>query len=481
MFCLSRLGPNCRPYSPTPLFLAMAVVLFRAHAAFALITGGQGNETLRDPGWPAGAAVIFNNASRIAWWEGPPFGGGQWHAECRGDAKALSAVLADFAKLDAKSKRVVLHDGVGRSFWINPNGEPAKMKEAEIDWMFTVWQPDNWQRLRKLPLDLNPTAGRNAAETPPTQLDVYTGGNVSWSDVVIPEGLQITDERLESHVFKSTDGAVLEGAVVDMANKKPIVATMRLERVESQAKGGYRYTLVDLKVTDQQGHWVLKNAPAGWFRLVINAEGYVPRIAGYTKQDGRPCWNQHDAALSKAAPVAGRVTDGDGKPLEGVEVRLADAGSNAEGRYESPENYAAKTDADGCFRVEQFPAGNARVIALKNGYCQLGLGPTVTAPTSEVSIRMAKAAEARVIVRFGDKKRPPEYLVSIEPEGGAAVGKWSGASQIDANNQALFKNVPPGRYVLQGKPNPSSVGDESEPVTVILKGGETTEASLIAK
>src|SRR4051794_15975988 len=78
--------------------------------ALALITGGKGNERITDPGWPAGAAAIFNHTGRIAWWEGPPFGGGQWHAECRGDAKALNAVLADFARMDARVKRVIVHD-----------------------------------------------------------------------------------------------------------------------------------------------------------------------------------------------------------------------------------------------------------------------------------------------------------------------------------------------------------------------------------
>src|SRR5215471_2884893 len=101
------------------LFLAMVAV--PSPEAFALITGGEGNKPVADPGWPKGAAAIFNIKARIAWWEGPPFGGGQWHAECRGDAKALSAVLADFAKLDVKNKQVVLHDGQGHSFWLDPN------------------------------------------------------------------------------------------------------------------------------------------------------------------------------------------------------------------------------------------------------------------------------------------------------------------------------------------------------------------------
>src|SRR3954470_1650597 len=77
--------------------------------SFALIMGGEGNKPINDPGWPAGAAALFNHPGRVAWWEGPPFGGGQWHAECRGDTRALDAVLADFVKADVKVKRVVVH------------------------------------------------------------------------------------------------------------------------------------------------------------------------------------------------------------------------------------------------------------------------------------------------------------------------------------------------------------------------------------
>src|SRR5262249_16721659 len=152
------------------LFLAAAIVAVTSSEAFALITGGEGNRPVADPGWPEGAAAIFNVTSRIAWWEGPPLGGGQWHAECRGDAKALTAVLADFAKLDVKSKRLVLHDGVGTSFWLNTGNEPAK-RDAKMDWSFMVWQPASWKRLRKLPADLNPIGPEDAANGPPSQID----------------------------------------------------------------------------------------------------------------------------------------------------------------------------------------------------------------------------------------------------------------------------------------------------------------------
>ena len=76
--------------------------------------------------------------------------------------------------MEAKLKRVVVHDGTGHSFWLAPNREPEKLAAAMVDWVFTVWQPASWERLRKLPADLNPT--ELADTSPPSQIDVFTTG-----------------------------------------------------------------------------------------------------------------------------------------------------------------------------------------------------------------------------------------------------------------------------------------------------------------
>src|SRR5258707_12429991 len=70
-------------------FLSLACMAIASPSAFALITGGEGNAPLNDPGWPKGAITLFNVTARIAWWEGPPFGGGQWHPQCPGESQAL--------------------------------------------------------------------------------------------------------------------------------------------------------------------------------------------------------------------------------------------------------------------------------------------------------------------------------------------------------------------------------------------------------
>lgn len=462
------------------ILLALAMALILVPRAVALITGGEGNAPIADPGWPKGAAAIFNNKARIAWWEGPPFGGGQWHAECRGDAKALSAVLADFARLDVKTRRVIVHDGVGHSFWLNPNHEPAKEAAAKMDWMFMVWQPASWERLRKLPGDLNPTATRDADTGPPAQIDVYSGGNLRWSDVTVPVGLEVSDERLEAHGFTPADGIVLEGKVLDLATKKPIAAKMQLQRVESQAKGGYHYPIVAETTADAHGRWVLKKAPAGWYRVVIEADGFVPRVAGYAQFDDQARWSSYECGLSRPAPVSGRVTDDAGQSLADVDVQLRDVMSDIGGRYESPHESSFKTDANGRFHADQVPVGRTTIWLSKFGHCRPGLGQPIKTPAENVELVMIKSARLRVRIDFGGKARPEGYLVQIEPEGGSAVGTWGGSGNIDAHNELSFADIPPGRYILHGQPNPSTGNQQTKPLPIDLKGGRLTEITISA-
>lgn len=163
--------------------------------ANAIITGSERKEPVTDPGWPRGAADIFNSHSRIAWWEGPPFGGGQYTAECPGDTTAFNEILAKFAKLKVTTKRLVIHDGIGNSFWLNPNHRPEKHPTAKIDWSFTVWVPAKWEQIRKLPTELNPTDTEDATHDPPVTIVVYTGGSIRWSDVTIPKEVKVIDRR----------------------------------------------------------------------------------------------------------------------------------------------------------------------------------------------------------------------------------------------------------------------------------------------
>lgn len=458
--------------------LALGLILLTTQPALALITGGAGNSLLDDPGWPTGAAAVFNVAQRVAWWEGPPFGGGQWHAECRGNAEALNRALAKFALIDAQTKRLVVHDGVGSSFWLNPNREDDKEAASRIDWVFVIWQPERWKRLQQMPASLH---SKMEGDAPVPQIDVYAGGNINWADVVVPEGIDVVDNRLEAHGFTVADGTVIEGAVHDLTTGTPLGGTMRLQLVEPRAEGGYRYTDVKTVAAADDGHWVLTSAPTGWHRIVVSADGYVPRIVGYAIFDEQPKWSSYDTALSRAVSVSGTVTDNAGKPLEGVRVRLGDIVTEDGETYEPLGDTELMTDKSGRFASNKVPQAAMTVWTYKEGYCRIGLGEPIKTPAENVALTMVRAARIEVVVDFGNKAKPNSYLVNIQPEGGSKVGSWGGSGNVDASGFIKFENVPPGKYVLWGRPNPGSDAEQTEKATVDVTGGKTTEVSLQAK
>jgi Carboxypeptidase regulatory-like domain len=475
---------RCSRRFTRPNRLAILAILLAATipapTTFALILGGEGNKPIDDPGWPAGAAIVFNQPGRIAYWEGPPFGGGQWHAECRGDAKLFNAALASFANIDAKSKRLVVHDGVGHSFWLNMNNEPPKAAAAQMDWSFMVWQLANWKQLGKLPPALKPADMGDANNGPPTHIDVYTGGHIQWVDVVVPKGVEVIDDRLEAHGVSAADGTVLEGTITDLDTKKPLVGRVEVQLIDPQKKGGYHYSVIGQTDTDEKGKWRLKNAPAGWVRIVLLAEGYTPRVVGFGKYTGEPGWHPFNGALLRSATITGRVADADGKPLADVDVWLHDVASHGE-NYQTANDFRTTTNADGRFQFDEVPAATARIALNKKGYCRPGFGPTINVPAKDVALAMTRSAQVNVTVDFASAKPPESYLVEIEPAGGNVVGSWGGSSQIDKKNRVTFNDVPPGRYVLRGHPNPSSEDEVTKPITIELTGGATEEIQLVAK
>lgn len=466
---------------PRIIFLVVAVGAIVPGTAWGLIIGGTGNTPLRRPDWPAGAAAVFDTQARVAYWEGPPFGGGHWHAECRGNAAALSVVLADFAKLEVPNRRIVLHDGVGKSFWLSIAEPGQKPVDARIDWAFHVWVPQNWKRLQGFPPDVRGPDLGPVEQGPPAQLDVYTGGNVKWEDVQVPAGVIVEDQRLAAHGFSVDDGVVLEGQLLSSVTKRPLAGRVVLERLEPGDDGRLHSKVVAEAQAAAEGRWVLTKVPPGPHRLVAEAEGQARRVVGHVAPTDQPSWTSFPCLLAPVAQVTGQVVDEAGKPLTKVNVQLADITAGPDGRYELPATPAVTTDDEGRFRIEGVPQGSARIWVHKSGYCRPGLGLTVKTPAADVAVMMQRAAQVKVRVSFGGTPPPPGYVVKMTPEEGEAPGRWSGSGNIDVNREISFSNVPPGRYVLRGRPNPGGADDETAPRAVDLLGGQTHEIELQAK
>lgn len=446
--------------------------------ALALITGGSDDREHAPEGWPKGAAAVFNSKSRIAYWEGPPFGGGQWHSECRGTTAQLQQVLNDFAKIEGTSRKLILKDGVGNSFWLNPNHEPPKTQASEIDWVFMVWQKDRWQRLQRLPTGIRPSTSNPPETEPAATLTVYTGGSrIDWSQVTVPSTVTVDDQRLVAHGFSVKDGVVAEGQIQTLEGTG-LSATVRLERIMHSDSGGYDYETARSLSTDADGHWVMTRLPAGSFRIIATAAQRVPRIIEYVEITQQPRWYSFTTQLALQAKAEGRVLDSDRNPLREATVHFRDVEATTGGSYRSPLGFSVTTDAAGRFRFDQLPRGRARASASKAGYVLRGLGTTIDVPTSDIELILEPAGELIVTVDFQNTPRPKEYLVEIEPEGGAQVGSWGGSGRINDMNQLTFRSIPSGKYIVHGRPNPGSKSQQSSIVKLTIEGGKVQAVTL---
>jgi hypothetical protein len=151
------------------------------------------------------------------------------------------------------------------------------------------------------------------------------------------------------------------------------------------------------------------------------------------------------------------------------------------GEYESPTDFQFETDADGRFHFDQAPAGKAKIWLHKSGYSMAGLDRTITLPENGLEFQLLKAGSIRVTVDFNGGNRPKEYMVELEPAGGKAVGKYGGVATIDARNVFTFEDVPPGKYVVKGHPNPSSEQQVSEAIEVDLRNANAVDVTIKAK
>ena len=187
-----------------------------------------------------------------------------------------------------------------------------------------------------------------------------------------------------------------------------MAAKIQRQRVKPLSEGGCEYSLMSEIVADDKGRRVMKNAPVGQPWGVVQVDGYVSRIVAHMDTGDQPRWHACDCGLSRPAPVSGRVVDGAGKLLIDVRVRLGNVVSKRKIYFESLREYSTTTDANGNFRLDNVPAGNATIRIRKSGYCRAGWGDDISTPRDKITLQMVKVARLNVTVDLTGKQRRDE-------------------------------------------------------------------------
>ena len=466
------------PISPR-VGILIGVIFLTAASASALILVGRGNAPVTDDGWPAGSLDLANLKTRVGWWEGPPFGGGQHNFLYRGDATAFQQSLDALAKIKAPRVELFIHDGgPAHTTFLKDDKDPKS--DDRYDWSFTVWNPESWHHLYNSPgsyFSAQDPNGGFGKDVEPPRMDVFVGaGGINLTQVKLPQTIHISDERADANGFPG--GSAVVGDAFDMTTSKPIGgATVVIDSTDTTGK----HALAFSGKADSGGRFVLRAIPNGNDRIWISAEGYAPRLLAYVSFHGNT-FKRFSAQLAPLARVHGAVSDTDGKPIANATVR-ADSVIGPDGRgYILPEQVTAQSDASGRFEIKGLPQGHAQFFVTSPSYAMLDVLKLQSMPNDAMALRMTATGTVKVHVLNHEGKPAGQGNVSIDAPG-RPVGSWGGSANTHPDGTYTFEGVPPGTYIISAmatNPGPGpSPKDQNKTIKVVA--GQTIEVEIVGR
>jgi hypothetical protein len=475
--------PRCGP-SRLKCLVAVLVLLGVARVAPALIMVGRGNAPVNDAGWPSGAVDVANLKSRVGWYEGPPFGGGESVFLYRGDMQALNEALKALAAVrSAAPVQIVLHDGPQHSPFLRDDKD--KGADTRYDWSFTVWVPQNWHKVFNDPRTTFMADQPNFRQpVAAPRIDVYLTPKIDWKRVSVPDGVAVVDGRVGGE--RAAQGATIRADVFDMASGKPVpgaqlvVETQKPAPQGGGAERGHGQPAWEVAATaagDKLGRVELANIPAGRGRVVASAPGYAPRLIQHEVfRDGSA--RRLTIELAAVAKLTGTVVDENGKPLAGVSVRTSNV-MGIDGRgYNSPARPETTADEKGAFTLDGLPRGYAQVWAHAKGRFHTdGLKLFEVPVQRPLTVQLVATGVLKGRVVDGKGKPAGGGTVHVTPPG-EQIGKWGGSMNVKPDGSWQFDEVPPGPYTVSTKPMHAGMPADPNAQEVTIASGKETEVEL---
>lgn len=258
-----------------------------------------------------------------------------------------------------------------------------------------------------------------------------------------------------------------------------------------------------LGTTDGDGRFVLRDLPAGEYRMTVSRTGFITMQYGQkrpfeasssiTLAEGATA--EANVALTRGGVIYGRVLDQFGDPLTGTRVQALRARMVQGQRRVQSVGAPDQTDDTGAFRIYGLPPGDYYVIAAAGLGDQVKRDPPTYFPgtanfAAAQTITLVAGLEASADFQIGNVRNarvsgivvnssgsPTAAMVNLNSENisnGPAIESSGSAAALNVHADAgpdgkfTLENVPPGPYTLsvmlmQGMMGPDTVPSSGPP------------------
>ncbi|MHC4323370.1 MAG: hypothetical protein ACYSUX_03760 [Planctomycetota bacterium] len=471
--------------------LMLVIILLFSDTGISLIIVG-GDEPTQDHGWPSGCVETANLTTRFGWWEGPPFGGGEYHFLYRCDnTDQFNQALEKFAAIDAKRLELVVHNGPKKDF----------MVDGRVDWTFLAWVPKNWDSLNNMsrnfyrPVDSDSKKPVPMAKKimPALRIDVYLGGEnpIAWEDVKIPENLVVIDRRPRSVSSELAGKGLVRGKVFDLVSKKPITGArvMLYKRIlrtgadidarSTPRSSDYEWKKAKSSTTNSEGLCQIDQIPLGLYEISVTADDYVPIELDRYDNSPAECY-EFEVGLLRPFTIKGIVTDINGIPLSDVGVSADEFIGPGGNKYRHKSDSPVLTDAQGRFEIPDLPKGFAKVRCRAEGLHQDdSIFEMYPIPCKEIKLTMSGTGIIRGKVIDTNGEVPSRDVhVHMRPPG-EQIGKWGGSMKCKEDGTFEFKGVPPGEYLVGSDPMLLIEGNRKNTKLITVEAGKVYDVEIV--
>ena len=273
--------------------------------------------------------------------------------------------------------------------------------------------------------------------------------------------------------------------------------------------------------TDAEGRYEIKDLPAGRFTITATKGGFVQGQFGQRRPtdpgtpidlaDGQTA-DKVNFILARGSVISGRIVDDGGEPVSGTQVsamRYAFV-SGARRLIPAPsEGNNDRTDDQGGFRLYGLPPGeyyvsannrnNMMMMPGMNSTEQDGYAPTYFPGTTNVgeatrvTVRAGQEAQAsfalivarmsrvsgRAINSNGQPVTNAMLMLAPGDTGMMMMGMGMSNAMIGADGSFQFANVPPGRYMLQLRPNGMGTASSEIAMMPVNVGNEDIDNLMV--